>query len=138
MRRIVEVVELDTSHFVATRPAGHARLRRRDLVARTALQPDTRHRFACRGPVAEQVRLDVYPDGGMARLRVSGVPTAEARAALADRFLRLLPVRSFLRCCAGRSALRRRRNRLASATGVADLPASARAGFRLSSLNSEK
>jgi allantoicase len=41
--------------------------------------------------VATQVRLDIYPDGGMARLRVFGRPTAAARAALADRFLRLLP-----------------------------------------------
>ena len=38
-----------------------------------------------------QVRLDIYPDGGMARLRVLGRPTAAAREALADRFLRLLP-----------------------------------------------
>jgi allantoicase len=61
-------------------------------VPRTALQPDTRHRFAVPGsPVAEQVRLDIYPDGGMARLRVFGRPTAAARAALAARFLRLLP-----------------------------------------------
>jgi allantoicase len=89
----VEVVELDTSHFVGNAP-GWATLSYDggDLVARTALQPDTRHRFAVTGgPVAEQVRLDVYPDGGMARLRVFGVPTAGARAALADRFLRLLP-----------------------------------------------
>ncbi len=89
----VEVVELDTSHFVGNAP-GWAALGYdgRDLVARTALQPDTRHRFAMPGgPVAEQVRLDVYPDGGMARLRVFGTPTPQARAALADRFLRLLP-----------------------------------------------
>src|SRR5207244_1843827 len=59
---------------------------------RTALQPDTRHRFAVPGgPVTSQVRLDIYPDGGMARLRVLGRPTVEARAALAERFLRLLP-----------------------------------------------
>ena len=38
-----------------------------------------------------QVRLAIYPDGGMARLRVSGRPTTEARAALAERFLRVLP-----------------------------------------------
>jgi allantoicase len=64
-----------------------------DLLApRTALQPDTRHCFAVPGsPVAEEVRLDIYPDGGMARLRVSGRPTAAARASLAARFLRLLP-----------------------------------------------
>jgi allantoicase len=41
--------------------------------------------------VTGQVRLDIYPDGGMARLRVLGRPTAAAREALADRFLRLLP-----------------------------------------------
>ena len=62
------------------------------LLRRTALQPDTRHRFAVPGgPVTGQVRLDIYPDGGMARLRVAGRPTAQARAALAERFLRLLP-----------------------------------------------
>jgi len=105
----VELVELDTSHFVGNAP-GWAALRHDGpgegpgggpgegpgggtaLLPRTALQPDTRHRFAVPGgPVAGQVRLDVYPDGGMARLRVFGRPTAEARSALADRFLRLLP-----------------------------------------------
>ena len=90
----VEVAELDTSHFVGNAP-GWATLRGSDgadLVPRTALQPDTRHRFAVPGsPVAEEVRLDIYPDGGMARLRVFGRPTAAARAALAARFLRLLP-----------------------------------------------
>jgi allantoicase len=89
----VEVAELDTSHFVGNAP-GWATLRGDggDLVPRTALQPDTRHRFAVPGsPVTREVRLDIYPDGGMARLRVLGRPTAAARAALAARFLRLLP-----------------------------------------------
>ena len=89
----VEVVELDTSHFVGNAP-GWAALGYDggELIARTRLQPDTRHRIAIQGgPVAEQVRLDVYPDGGLARLRVFGPPTQAARAALADRFLRLLP-----------------------------------------------
>jgi allantoicase len=89
----VEVVELDTSHFVGNAP-GWATLSGDggDLLPRTALQPDTRHRFAVPGgPETGQVRLDIYPDGGMARLRVLGRPTAAAREALADRFLRLLP-----------------------------------------------
>jgi allantoicase len=89
----VEVAELDTSHFVGNAP-GWATLRGdgSELVARTALQPDTRHRFAVPGsPVTGEVRLDIYPDGGMARLRVLGRPTAAARAELAARFLRLLP-----------------------------------------------
>jgi allantoicase len=89
----VEVVELDTSHFVGNAP-GWATLGSDsgDLLPRTTLQPDTRHRFAVPGgPVTGQVRLDIYPDGGMARLRVTGRPTAQARAMLAERFLRLLP-----------------------------------------------
>jgi allantoicase len=89
----VEVVELDTSHFVGNAP-GWASLGSDsgDLLPRTALQPDTRHRFAVPGgPVTGQVRLDIYPDGGMARLRVTGKPTTQARAALAERFLRVLP-----------------------------------------------
>jgi allantoicase len=94
----VEVVELDTSHFVGNAP-GWATLSGdgpgpdgRDLLPRTALQPDTRHRFAVAGaPVTGQVRLDIYPDGGMARLRVLGRPTAQARTTLAERFLGLLP-----------------------------------------------
>jgi allantoicase len=89
----VEVAELDTSHFVGNAP-GWATLRGdgSDLVPRTALQPDTRHRFAVPGaPVTGEVRLDIYPDGGMARLRVLGRPTAAARTELAARFLRLLP-----------------------------------------------
>ena len=89
----VEVVELDTSHFVGNAP-GWATLSGDggDLLPRTALQPDTRHRFAVPGgPVTGQVRLDIYPDGGMARLRVLGRPTEQARAALAERFLRVLP-----------------------------------------------
>jgi allantoicase len=104
----VEVVELDTSHFVGNAP-GWATLSGDGpggegpggegpaggdgaLLPRTALQPDTRHRFAVPGaPVTGQVRLDIYPDGGMARLRVFGQPTAAARREMAERFLRLLP-----------------------------------------------
>jgi allantoicase len=93
----VEVVELDTSHFVGNAP-GWATLSgggpggSTALLPRTALQPDTRHRFAVPGgPVTGLVRLDIYPDGGMARLRVLGRPTAGARAELAARFLGVLP-----------------------------------------------
>jgi allantoicase len=135
----VEVAELDTSHFVGNAP-GWAALGSDggDLVARTALQPDTRHRFAVDGgPVAAQVRMDVYPDGGMARLRVFGRPTAEAREALADRFLRLLPeaqLAAVLRA-AGLSA--QEAERMAGARGgVADLPPQTHERFRLVRKNS--
>jgi len=35
--------------------------------------------------------MDIYPDGGMARLRLFGTPAAPARAALAQRFVASLP-----------------------------------------------
>jgi allantoicase len=78
----VRLAELDTSYFLHNAP-GWASLRGRDsassewidLLPRTRLQPDTRHRFRIEAasPVTE-VRLDIYPDGGMARLRLFGEP----------------------------------------------------------------
>ena len=47
-----------------------------ELLPRTDVQPDTRHVFPVGGTAAqatvEHVRVDVYPDGGMARFRVLG------------------------------------------------------------------
>ena len=87
---IGHVVELDTSYFVHNAP-GWARVRGcavgsdsalttaawQDLLPRTRLQPDTRHRFpivATGTGVLTHIRLDIYPDGGMARLRLYGAP----------------------------------------------------------------
>ncbi|OWY83646.1 allantoicase [Rhodococcus sp. BUPNP1] len=81
----VDHVEIDTSYFVGNAP-GAARLSGIpsgdamsdesswvELVPRTALLPDCRHRFRVDSPTpVEFVRLDVYPDGGIARLRVNG------------------------------------------------------------------
>jgi allantoicase len=132
----VEVVELDTSHFVGNAP-GWASLGYDggDLVARSALQPDTRHRFAVDGgPVAGQVRLDIYPDGGMARLRVLGRPTPQARAELADRFLRLLPEpQLFVLLRAAGLAPDEAARRAGSWSGLADLPVPEHERFRLRS-----
>jgi allantoicase len=101
----VRVVELDTTHFVGNAPAtaalrgldaGEGDVGERvsgpddndawvDLLPITRLQPDTPHRFvlATTRPVTH-VRLDIYPDGGMSRLRCFGTLTAEAY----DRLLR--------------------------------------------------
>ena len=86
---VIRRAEIDTSYFVGNAPgwvilsaAG------RELLPRTRVQPDTRHRFALDGGAAEAaaVRLDVIPDGGLARLRLYGELTGEALAALADRW----------------------------------------------------
>jgi allantoicase len=85
----LRVAELDTSYFLSNAP-GWASLQGRsddgqwfELLARTPLQPDTRHRFVLRDPApAQEVRLDIFPDGGMARLRLFGSPTAAGSARL--------------------------------------------------------
>jgi allantoicase len=83
---VVRRVVVDASYFIGNAP-GWVSLRGVDagghtlpdlgswmeLVPRTRVQPDTRHQLpvAASGPVTH-VRLDVFPDGGLARLRILG------------------------------------------------------------------
>jgi allantoicase len=98
------LAEIDTSYFVGNAP-GWARLTGVDgrktgngspdvveLLPRTRLQPDTRHRFRL-GAAGEvtSVRLDIYPDGGLARLRLWGTLSAAGREALTVRWYDALP-----------------------------------------------
>ena len=63
-----------------------------ELVPRTRLQPDTRHLFrVTEAATVTHVRLDVFPDGGLARLRVHGAVPPPERAAAVGRWLDLLP-----------------------------------------------
>jgi allantoicase len=79
---VVRLAELDTTHFKGNAP-GWATLTAStgdgswvEVLPRTRLQPDTRHRFLVDvEAAATHVRMDVYPDGGMARLRLLGSPT---------------------------------------------------------------
>ncbi len=88
----LRVAELDTTHFKGNAP-GWARLTATattatadtagpdagewvELLPKTRLQPDTRHRFLVDArAVVTHVRMDIYPDGGMARLRLLGEPS---------------------------------------------------------------
>jgi len=90
-------VEVDTSYFVGNSPgwielsgaggAGDDELTWRPLLPRRRVQPDTRHRILINElREATRLRLDVFPDGGLARLRVYGEVTTEAAAALARRW----------------------------------------------------
>jgi allantoicase len=85
----VAVAEVDTSGYLGNSP-GQAELRGHaggdweddaswaPLLPRTALLPDTPHRFRVTPSAArELVRLDVFPDGGVARLRLYGSLTAD-------------------------------------------------------------
>jgi allantoicase len=101
-------VEVDTSYFVGNAP-GWVRLLAADqssaslgsdvpadswweVLPETRVQPDTRHRFLTGSqPAATHVRLDVIPDGGLARLRVLGEIVPEALADLRQRWRAALP-----------------------------------------------
>ncbi|MFD7228040.1 allantoicase [Streptomyces sp. NPDC059881] len=81
---VVRAVEIDTAYLKGN-AAGWIALSGRDgetgdwfeLLPRTRLQPDTPHRFPLATPaVATHVRLDAFPDGGVARMRVHGELTA--------------------------------------------------------------
>jgi allantoicase len=94
---VVALAELDTSYFLGNAPAtasltGVGPGGEVELLPRTRLQPDTRHRFVLeRASSVDRVRLDVFPDGGMARLRLWGRPTSAGRAALGRRWFDALP-----------------------------------------------
>lgn len=86
---VIHMVELDTTHFLGNSP-GSASLSGRDgngpwfeLMPRTRLQADCRHRLPVTVdmPVTE-ARLDIYPDGGMLRMRLWGTLTDQGRASL--------------------------------------------------------
>ncbi len=59
----------------------------REVLPTTRVQPDTRHRFRIENPgPATYARLDVIPDGGLARVRLYGKLTPAGLAAAAGRW----------------------------------------------------
>ncbi|HEX5007371.1 MAG TPA: allantoicase, partial [Hyphomonadaceae bacterium] len=84
----IERVELDTRHFKGNAPgacslevcvstatgAPEDGAPWRELIARTSLQPDARHVFEPHKAAGEatHARLNIFPDGGVARLRLFG------------------------------------------------------------------
>ncbi|MFE3592586.1 allantoicase [Streptomyces niveus] len=97
----IRAVEIDTAYLLGN-SAGWAALSVRDdgpgteegpwteILPRTRLQPDTNHRFVLDRPVtARQVRMDIFPDGGISRLRLFGSLTEEGAARLASRYREL-------------------------------------------------
>jgi allantoicase len=90
---IVQLVELDTSHFKGNAPGwATVTCAGTKLLDRQRLQPDTRHLFLVDSEIpATEARLDVHPDGGMARMRLYGSPTTEGLRQLAQRWTEGLP-----------------------------------------------
>lgn len=95
---VIRAVEIDTAYLKGN-AAGWVSLSIRDgeggadgtegewvqLVPRVRLQPDTVHRFLVNQIPATHVRLDIFPDGGISRLRLYGSLTARGAARLAER-----------------------------------------------------
>jgi allantoicase len=113
-------VEVDTSFFKGNFPesctlevrdaaqdAGLGAAAWKEILQRTKLHADTQHVFdeqLVRGDAATHVRLNIFPDGGVARLRVFGVPTRAGRAAEGLRLLNALlddDAAAALRNCCG-------------------------------------
>lgn len=110
---VIDRIEIDTSHFKGNAPGRCVVEGRvgdddwRELLA-TPLQPHTRHLFADelrRVGAVGHVRLRVYPDGGVARLRVWGQLVAARPLALAalDTCDAAQAAAELVRCCGSTS-----------------------------------
>ncbi|MDQ3282140.1 MAG: allantoicase [Acidobacteriota bacterium] len=105
----VRRIEVDTNHFKGNYPDTASIEGSRDgenwtdVLPRTKLQAHTRHYFLDElvndGPFTH-LRLNVYPDGGVSRLRVWGVATeAGRRAAVVQRVNALFDASELRRVC---------------------------------------
>ncbi|WP_432586322.1 allantoicase [Streptomyces sp. HD1123-B1] len=71
-------------------PADHTAPGWTELLPRTRLQPDTVHRLSLDdAPPVTHVRIDIHPDGGVARLRLYGELTERGAGTLAGRHAEL-------------------------------------------------
>jgi allantoicase len=101
-RGVVHLAEIDTSWYRGNQPdfaslqmtdadpaAGGSLADEsawRDLLPRVRLLPDTPHRFRVDGGPATHVRLNIFPDGGVARLRLYGSLAEDGLAAVRRRW----------------------------------------------------
>lgn len=93
---VVRIAEIDTRFFKGNAPASFSLEGRREgswrtLLGETALRAHMRHRF--RVPPHEPVthaRLNIYPDGGVARLRLWGALSDRGAESLGLRWLNTL------------------------------------------------
>jgi allantoicase len=83
VRGVVKGVDVETTHFKGNFPESCALdvgdgTSWREVLARTALEGNSHNHFAVpQAPDASHVRLRIFPDGGVARLRVYGTVVAD-------------------------------------------------------------
>jgi len=112
----VKRIEIDTSHFKGNYPdtcsidASSDGNEWSEILPRTKLLADTRHLFVdeLAQRDATHVRLNVYPDGGVARMRVYGVATDRGRIEKATQRINTRIDDAELRACCGSSEWVRR------------------------------
>ena len=100
---VINLAEIDTSWFRGNQPESaslqvldaHGRASAglladerawRDLLPQVKLLPDTPHRFRVDSEAATHIRLNIFPDGGVARLRLYGSLTDDGLAAVRQRW----------------------------------------------------
>jgi allantoicase len=94
----IRLLAADAADAAGAPPAAPPDPAWREVLPVTAVQPDTRHKYLVRGreggvndSPTTHVRLDVIPDGGLARLRVYGEIVPDALAGLRQRWQSALP-----------------------------------------------
>ncbi len=102
---VPRVVEVDTSNFRGNAPERIAVFGTlpasgepgpdadwQPLLPQTRVQPDTRHRFPLPNPeTVSHLRVEIHPDGGMARFRAYGQLAPQGLDALTARWFNSLP-----------------------------------------------
>ncbi len=110
---VLSRIEVDTAHFKGNFPESCALYVRRgpedawhEVLARTKLQAHTRHFYEAEilpHEAATEARFEIFPDGGVSRLRLWGTVTREGREAFAIARLNQLmgsdAERELLDCC---------------------------------------
>lgn len=136
---VVDALELDTSHFKGNAP-GRCLVEGRPVdrpddwrpILASPLQPHTRHQFADElrrvGPVTH-LRLSVFPDGGIARMRAFGQLVAAPAPGLTrlDAMTVVDAEAALLRCCGAQAWAKA----MAAARPFEDAGAIERVGERL-------
>ena len=129
---VLHGVEIDTTHFTGNYPPAASLdacsfdgecppedMEWTELIARADLQGDSLRRFEIKDARAwTHVRLNIFPDGGVARLRVYGAPKIDWKAAKGERVDLAAALNGAVALCCNDEHFGSIRNLLAPGRGV--------------------